>query len=405
MKISRIYTLAASIAICAGTVTAIAQENQKPAYLNPGLPPEQRAADLVHRMTLEEKASQLVNQARAIPRLNIPAYDWWSESLHGVAANGTTEFPEPIGLAATFDAPAIHKMADRHRHRRPHQARAGRPRRRTATSSKASTSGRPTSTSSAIRAGAAARKPTAKTRSSPRRMGVAFVTGMQGDDPQLLPRHLHAQTFRRAQRPRVHAPHSRRRRQQARRARHLSARLPRRRHRGQSRLRHVRLQQHQRRARLRQPVSARGSAPRQMGIQRLRRLRLRRRHRHLQRPPLQAHAAEASAISLQRGMDNECVDFSDQGQRRSRLQAVSRRRESRACSKRARSTPPLTRLFTARMQARHVRSAGDGSLHRKIDENVLDSAAHRALARKMANESMVLLKNDGILPLKDPGPA
>ena len=84
MKISRIYTLAASIAICAGTVTAIAQENQKPAYLNPSLPPEQRAADLVHRMTLEEKASQLVNQARAIPRLDVPAYDWWSESLHGV---------------------------------------------------------------------------------------------------------------------------------------------------------------------------------------------------------------------------------------------------------------------------------------------------------------------------------
>ena len=41
----------------------------------------------------------------------MPAYDWWSESLHGVAVNGTTEFPEPIGLAATFDAPAIHEMA------------------------------------------------------------------------------------------------------------------------------------------------------------------------------------------------------------------------------------------------------------------------------------------------------
>src|SRR4029079_2256148 len=67
--------------------------------------------DLVHRMTLEEKASQLVNQARAITRLNIPAYDWWSEALHGVVADGTTEFPEPIGLAATFDTPRIHEMA------------------------------------------------------------------------------------------------------------------------------------------------------------------------------------------------------------------------------------------------------------------------------------------------------
>jgi len=62
-------------------------------------------------MTLEEKASQLVNQARAIPRLNVPAYDWWSESLHGVAVNGTTEFPEPVGLAATFDIPRIYVMA------------------------------------------------------------------------------------------------------------------------------------------------------------------------------------------------------------------------------------------------------------------------------------------------------
>ena len=85
--------------------------SEKPAYLNTDLPAEQRAADLVHRMTLEEKATQLVNQARAIPRLNIPAYDWWSESLHGVAAKGSTSFPEPIGLAATFDAPAIHEMA------------------------------------------------------------------------------------------------------------------------------------------------------------------------------------------------------------------------------------------------------------------------------------------------------
>ena len=50
--------------------------------------------------------SQLVNQSRAVPRLNVPDYDWWSESLHGVARNGTTEFPEPVGLAA-----AAHLMA------------------------------------------------------------------------------------------------------------------------------------------------------------------------------------------------------------------------------------------------------------------------------------------------------
>jgi len=90
---------------------AIAQESSSYPYLNPKLSPEERAADLVHRMTLEEKASQLVNQARAIPRLNIPSYDWWSEALHGVISDGVTEFPEPIGLAATFDVPRIHEMA------------------------------------------------------------------------------------------------------------------------------------------------------------------------------------------------------------------------------------------------------------------------------------------------------
>src|SRR5262252_9375006 len=81
-------------------------------YLNPSLPVETRVNDLISRMTLEEKASQLVNQARAIPRLHVPAYDWWSEALHGVARAGTaTVFPEPIGLAATFDVPLIYDMA------------------------------------------------------------------------------------------------------------------------------------------------------------------------------------------------------------------------------------------------------------------------------------------------------
>src|SRR5215472_11275194 len=51
-------------------------------YRNPSLPIETRVNDLISRMTLEEKASQLVNQARAIPRLHVPAYDWWSEALH-----------------------------------------------------------------------------------------------------------------------------------------------------------------------------------------------------------------------------------------------------------------------------------------------------------------------------------
>jgi beta-glucosidase len=94
-----------------GVGGASAQGTKNPPYFDTSLSPEVRATDLVQRMTLEEKTSQLVNQARAIQRLDVPAYDWWSESLHGVARDGTTEFPEPVGLAATFDAASIHEMA------------------------------------------------------------------------------------------------------------------------------------------------------------------------------------------------------------------------------------------------------------------------------------------------------
>ncbi|HZC24759.1 MAG TPA: glycoside hydrolase family 3 N-terminal domain-containing protein, partial [Candidatus Binatia bacterium] len=83
-----------------------------PLYLDPSQPVDTRANDLLSRMTLEEKASQLVNQSRAIPRLQIPEYDWRSEALHGVAGAGiATVFPEPIGIAATFDPALTHEMA------------------------------------------------------------------------------------------------------------------------------------------------------------------------------------------------------------------------------------------------------------------------------------------------------
>jgi beta-glucosidase len=81
-------------------------------YLNPSLPIDQRVDDLVSRMTMEEKATQLVNTSEAIPQLNVPAYQWWSEALHGVARNGiATVFPQVIGLAATWDTPLIKEMA------------------------------------------------------------------------------------------------------------------------------------------------------------------------------------------------------------------------------------------------------------------------------------------------------
>src|ERR1700746_1335020 len=83
-----------------------------PTYLDPSQPIDSRVDDLISRMTLEEKASQLVNQARAIPPLQVPESDWWSEALHGVARAGiATVFPQPVGLAATFDVPLVHEMA------------------------------------------------------------------------------------------------------------------------------------------------------------------------------------------------------------------------------------------------------------------------------------------------------
>ncbi|HTN40328.1 MAG TPA: glycoside hydrolase family 3 C-terminal domain-containing protein [Asticcacaulis sp.] len=73
---------------------------------------DDKATALVAQLTLDEKVAQLLNVAPAIPRVNIPAYNWWTESLHGaIGAVPTTNFPEPVGLAATFDAPLIKDVA------------------------------------------------------------------------------------------------------------------------------------------------------------------------------------------------------------------------------------------------------------------------------------------------------
>ena len=90
-----------------------AQDAAQPAYLNPQLPLEQRVDDLIGRMTLEEKVSQMRDHATAIPRLGVPKYDWWNEGLHGVAFAGyATNFPQVIGMAATWDADLVHKMGE-----------------------------------------------------------------------------------------------------------------------------------------------------------------------------------------------------------------------------------------------------------------------------------------------------
>lgn len=90
----------------------LAQPGASMPYLDTSLDFETRARDLVNRMTVEEKAHQAGHTAPAIPRLNVPAYNWWNEGLHGVARAGiATVFPQAIGLAATFDTERMHDIA------------------------------------------------------------------------------------------------------------------------------------------------------------------------------------------------------------------------------------------------------------------------------------------------------
>ena len=161
-------------------------EQSEALYRDPTHSFEERAADLVARMTLEEKVSQLQNAAPAIPRLGVPAYDWWNEALHGVARAGpATVFPQAIGLAATFDAKLMLEEA-------------------TAISDEARAKH-----AEALRRGEHGRyqgltfwSPNINIFRDPRwgrgqetygedpyltaRMGVAFVDGMQGNDPRYL---------------------------------------------------------------------------------------------------------------------------------------------------------------------------------------------------------------------------
>jgi beta-glucosidase len=372
-------------------------QDAKPAYLDPGLPAEQRAAELVRQMTLPEKASQLVNQSRAIPRLNIPAYDWWSESLHGVMRDGTTEFPEPIGLGATFDAPVIHQMAvvigTEGRIKHAQAVRDGH---------------------SNIYEALDFWAPNINIFRDPRwgrgqetygedpfltaRMGVAFVTGMQGDDPRYYrvistPKHFA-----------VHSgPESTRHTADVAISKHdeLDTYLPAFRAtvteakagsvmcaynsiNGQPACANQFLLQDQ----LRGKWGFKGYVVSDCGAV----IDIFKGH-HFK--PTQA---EASAISLQRGMDNECVDFTfkvnDDHDYKPYLDAVKQ-----GFLKESEIDAAVTRLLTARMKL-GMFDPPEIVPYSTIDEKLLDSAAHRALARKIANESMVLLKNDGVLPLR-----
>ena len=101
------------ISVLALAVFATSASAQDPAYLNTNLSPQDRAHDLVGRMTLDEKTAQLEDWATAIPRLGIPDYQTWNESLHGVARAGyATVFPQAIGMAATWDPRMVRSMGN-----------------------------------------------------------------------------------------------------------------------------------------------------------------------------------------------------------------------------------------------------------------------------------------------------
>jgi beta-glucosidase len=102
------WLLGTGLAVCGGQSTS-----DRPPYLNPDLAAEARAKDLISRMTLGQKVRQMQNAAPAIPDLGVPAYDWWNEALHGVARAGqATVFPQAIGLAATWDTDLMFRVAD-----------------------------------------------------------------------------------------------------------------------------------------------------------------------------------------------------------------------------------------------------------------------------------------------------
>ena len=379
------------------TLNSAAQTNTTAVYLDPSQPISARVDDLIGRMTLEEKASQLVNQARAIPRLQVPAYDWWSEALHGVANAGTaTVFPEPVGLAATFDDKAIHEMAivigTEARAKHEQAVRGGR---------------------RDIMEGLDFWSPNINIFRDPRwgrgqetygedpfltgRMGVAFVTGLQGDDPKY---------FRVISTPKHYAVHS-----------------------GPEPTRHtidVQVSKHDMEDTYLPAFRATVTEGKAESIMCA--------YNRVNGQPACANTfllkdtlrgawkfngyvvsdcdavvdifhghhftksqAEAAAVSNKTGMDNECADFftltNDDHDYKPFIDAVKQ-----GLLTEADLDVTLRRLFTARMRL-GMFDPPSMVPYANTPESEIDSAPHRQLALKIAKESMVLLKNDGVLPL------
>ena len=378
------------------SVLGQAAATDQSAYLNPSLPAHDRAVDLVKQMTLEEKASQLTNNSRAIPRLHVDAYQWWSEALHGVINQGVTEYPEPVGLAATFDQDAIHTMGhyigvegrikhvqnDREHH-------------------------------TGIYGGLDYWAPNLNIFRDPRwgrgqetygedpyltgRMGVNFVQGVQGDDPKY---YLGIAT------PKHYAVHS--------------GPEPTRHFADVDVLKHDEVDTYEPAFRAAITEGKADSvmcaynaingepacASKYLLVDQLRdkwgfqgyvvsdcdAVRDIFTGHHFR--PSQA---ESTAISVERGMDNECYG-GGAGRNNTDYQPFIDAVQKGYLSQQAMDTAVI-RLMEARIKL-GMFDPQDIVPYAKIDEKELDSAEHRAFARKLGNESMVLLKNDGTLPLK-----
>jgi beta-glucosidase len=182
------------LVVLAGSVSS-GQPPAVPPYLDPNLPPERRAADLVSRMTLEEKVLQMQSTAPAIERLGVEAYNWWNEALHGVAQGRATVFPQAIALAATWDTDLMYRVADI-------ISTEARAKYNDARTRPAPTGPEAMMTLPGRTAGLTYWSPNVNIFRDPRwgrgqetygedpyltsRMAVAFVRGMQGDDPRYL---------------------------------------------------------------------------------------------------------------------------------------------------------------------------------------------------------------------------
>ncbi len=391
-----VHALMVPFLLLCASLAQTGQSPAVPAYLDPAQPLTVRVDDLVSRMTLEEKASQLVNQARAIPRLQVPAYDWWSEALHGVANAGTaTVFPEPIGLAATFDAPLIHDMAvvigTEARAKHNQAVRAGR---------------------RDIMEGLDFWSPNINIFRDPRwgrgqetygedpfltgRMGVAFVTGLQGDDPKYYrvistPKHFAVHSGPEPARHAIDVQVSKHDmedtylpafRATVTEAKAGSVMCAYNRVNGQPACANTFLL----RDRLRGAWKFNGYVVSDCGaIDDI-----------FERHHFTKTMAEAGAAALKTGMDNECVDFfkaTDNSDYVKYLDAVKQGVLTEAAMDVA-----LKRLFTARFRL-GLFDPPDKVPYAQTPDSEIDSEAHRELALKMARESIVLLKNDGVLPL------